>query len=359
MAEIQSSPKSSVEIIVYLASLASEQQAVSAMLDPMRRITAALKPGQAPLPEQEKVLQNVRRNIEHYLVVDEPLKQLTPELLEDKIAGFSEGRAGFRVPWAILGLVAFSILTGIAMALAPFQVADTVRPGLVIVGVLSAVGLGASWMFFLALPGVKPQLRPALLLMSIGIAYNVLAQLQVPFLTVTNQLDSAWSSYGIYVVFYCPLAIFFFLALRKFAFALGVSSGWRDVRWVASVCVLGTLVVLLMPHADSTIPEWALRLTIFTSAVQVSFQLLTAQITWRIIDRLTSAYATTMKYFFWSAIGTAVSSVVYIAAQITTGAMLDQSSQHVVLLAVMTVPFLVSEFLLAWAGYSFRRASRR
>jgi hypothetical protein len=359
MAATQPSAKSSVEVIVYLASLASEQQAVSAMLDPMRRITAGLKPGQTPLPEQEKTLQAVRRNIEHYLVVDEPLKQLTPELLEDKIARFSEGRTGFRVPWAILGLVGFTVLAAVAMAMAPFQVSDSTRPGLVTVAMLSVVGLGASWMFFMALPSVKAQLKPALVLISAGLAYNAIAQLQIPFLTVTDQLNNTWSSYGLYVVLFCPLAIFFFLALRKFAFALGVPSTWWSIRWLAGLCILGASVALLVPHAATATPEWAFRLTIFTSSIQATFQLLTAQMTWRIIDRLTSAYATTMKYFFWAAIGSAMSSVVFIIAQLITGATLDQSSQNVGLLAAMTVPFLTSEFLLAWAGYSFRRASRR
>jgi hypothetical protein len=359
MASTEMNSKTSIEIIVYLASLASEQQAVSAMLDPMRRITAALKPGQTPSPEQEKDLQSVRRDIEHYLVVDEPFKELTPELLEDRVAKFCEAPQQFRVPWGMLGLVGFAIAAATGMASLPVPLRETQAPTLALIGFLSALSLGASWMFLMAMPSIRKTLRPALALLTAGIAYDCLAQLQLPALIITNNLGSLWGQYALYLPMYLPAPILFFLGLRQFARILGVPNTWSRVRVVVGIGVAYILLIAFIPHATTEVPEWAFRLTMIVSSIQVAFEFLTIQLTLRIIGRLTSTYATTMKHFLWSVVATAISTAAYTMSQVLVGGLQNQHEDHMILIALTILPSLMAQFQLAWAGYSFRRASRR
>jgi hypothetical protein len=359
MATVGPSPKTSIDIIVYLASLASEQQAVSMIMDPMRRITATMRPGQAPTPDQEKVLQDVRERVERYLIEDDPFKALTPELIEDRVAHFCAAPEGIHVPWGILGLLAFAGLMSTALAVLPTNVQEFQRPTMAVVGLLSGLSLGASWMFFLALPSTRKTLRPALVTLSAGIAYDCLVQLQLPVLIATNNLGSTFAEYGLYLVFYMPVSLLYFLGLRQFARLLGVPNTWRRIRFVIAACAAFILLIAFVPHAPNTVPEWAFRLTMVTNSIQVGFLVLTAQLVLRIISRLTTAYATTMKYFLWALLCTLVSLLMYMASQVFIGGLQDQSQNNNLLITLTVIPSMAAELLLAWAGYSFRRASRR
>jgi hypothetical protein len=95
------------------------------------------------------------------------------------------------------------------------------------------------------------------------------------------------------------------------------------------------------------------------SSIQVAFELLTIQMTLRIIGRLTTIYATTMKHFLWSVVATAVSTTAYTLSQVFVGGLQNQHEDHMILIALTVFPSLIAQFQLAWAGYSFRRASRR
>jgi hypothetical protein len=70
-----------IDIIVYLASLASKPKALDPTLDTLRRITARLQPGEPITPQDVQALVSVYRSVESYLTHDDPLRAFSvPEL---------------------------------------------------------------------------------------------------------------------------------------------------------------------------------------------------------------------------------------------------------------------------------------
>ncbi len=78
-------PITSVDIITYVAGLASNPVRIDPALDKMRVITAQMQPGQGLTEADQQVLRSVYLDIERYLVNDEPLRNFTPESLRASV----------------------------------------------------------------------------------------------------------------------------------------------------------------------------------------------------------------------------------------------------------------------------------
>lgn len=77
--------KTSVDVIVYTAQLSSDHQAINAILDGLRRVTARLKQGERPNPEQQLALADVLLELEDYLSAKDPVRQWNKAALHDLI----------------------------------------------------------------------------------------------------------------------------------------------------------------------------------------------------------------------------------------------------------------------------------
>jgi hypothetical protein len=85
-------PSQELEVIVYVANLASNPSDIDPILDEVRFITSRLQPGQAPSLEDQKVLDSVYTKLEDYLLHQDPLRVFTVDELHERIAkrfGFS------------------------------------------------------------------------------------------------------------------------------------------------------------------------------------------------------------------------------------------------------------------------------
>ncbi len=76
---------SPIDIITYLASLASKQQEVDAILDDLRRVTARLDPGMPLSAEDQDALAAVHDKLVQYLLEKESLRKFTREELAAKV----------------------------------------------------------------------------------------------------------------------------------------------------------------------------------------------------------------------------------------------------------------------------------
>ena len=75
-----------LDVVTYVASLASNPDDIDPMLDKMRAITASLGPNQELSKADEQTLLQVYRQIEEYLVTKEPIRTFTKEELRTRIA---------------------------------------------------------------------------------------------------------------------------------------------------------------------------------------------------------------------------------------------------------------------------------
>lgn len=77
---------SPVDVITYVASLASNPSAIDTSLDTLRGITATLGSATVSLSkEQEKTLARLYKDLEQYLITNEPLQQFTKADLREKV----------------------------------------------------------------------------------------------------------------------------------------------------------------------------------------------------------------------------------------------------------------------------------
>lgn len=83
---IEGGAQTTLDLIAYIAGLASNQLEIGPILDPVREITAQLSPGQQPSPNANQQLLHVYLQLEHYLVTKEPLRAFTKEALRKRIA---------------------------------------------------------------------------------------------------------------------------------------------------------------------------------------------------------------------------------------------------------------------------------
>ena len=85
--EAQTTTRTSLEldIVVYVASLASRPADIDVTLDTVRLITSRLRPGQALLPADKHALATVYQKLEKYLMHDDPLRTFSQEELRSGI----------------------------------------------------------------------------------------------------------------------------------------------------------------------------------------------------------------------------------------------------------------------------------
>ncbi len=82
---IAGSAGSAIDVVTYVASLASDMKAIDPLLDPLREITSRLQPGQTLGAADQAVLADVCRKLQAYLVERDPLRSVTKATLETKI----------------------------------------------------------------------------------------------------------------------------------------------------------------------------------------------------------------------------------------------------------------------------------
>ncbi|HYH75237.1 MAG TPA: hypothetical protein VD735_04735, partial [Candidatus Saccharimonadales bacterium] len=75
----------SLNIITYVASLASDQEAIDDILDGVRQISATLAPGETPDQEMQHQLAAIYLQLEEYLVTKETVQDFTSTSLRERI----------------------------------------------------------------------------------------------------------------------------------------------------------------------------------------------------------------------------------------------------------------------------------
>jgi hypothetical protein len=94
----------SLDIVTYVAGMASSTDAIDPLLDNVRALSANLTPGKTLSAADEQTLRNVYLELERYLVVDESLRTFTKESLRSAVQqhfGLASGDS--RTFWNTLG----------------------------------------------------------------------------------------------------------------------------------------------------------------------------------------------------------------------------------------------------------------
>ncbi|HSW77353.1 MAG TPA: hypothetical protein VLG36_00970 [Candidatus Chromulinivoraceae bacterium] len=91
---------SPIDVVVYLASLASNPQSIDPILDPLRNITSRLGPERILSEQDQVLLAGVYIKLVQHLITNEPAQIFTKEGLEARVrATFTSEKVANKVFW--------------------------------------------------------------------------------------------------------------------------------------------------------------------------------------------------------------------------------------------------------------------
>lgn len=91
---------SPIDVVVYLASLASNPQSIDLILDPLRSITSRLGPDRILTEQDQVVLAGVYKKLVEHLITNEPAQIFTKESLEERVRNtFSTEKMANKTFW--------------------------------------------------------------------------------------------------------------------------------------------------------------------------------------------------------------------------------------------------------------------
>lgn len=112
-----STPSTSiVEVVIYLASLASQPKDIDPILDEVRMVTSRLKPGQALAGQDMALMQSVQSRLEDYLLHKDQLSSFTKDSLQERIKNHFDEQRPYRIllrAAKIVGATIFIIFGGL------------------------------------------------------------------------------------------------------------------------------------------------------------------------------------------------------------------------------------------------------
>lgn len=74
-----------LDVVTYLASLATNPSDIDPMLDTVREVSSRLTPGQALSTNDEAKLSKVYKDLELYLIEKDPIRKFTPEEVRRRV----------------------------------------------------------------------------------------------------------------------------------------------------------------------------------------------------------------------------------------------------------------------------------
>jgi hypothetical protein len=207
---LQAESKTPIDINVYLASLVSDSRAVDPLLDPMRQVTASISSASELTEAQVTILNQVRHNLEDYLLTREPARFFTADSLQAQIDYHFKGNNARRAALMFFSILA---LTAAGTALVGWLIptAQTQRLEVVITTCFALLHLGAALLFVLALKAFTARLRTAFVWICSGIV----------ILGLSLVIQPLWAVFGITGGAFAPLIELFPVVLSSVAFYRG------------------------------------------------------------------------------------------------------------------------------------------
>ncbi|HSX16940.1 MAG TPA: hypothetical protein VLH86_02460 [Patescibacteria group bacterium] len=78
--------KSTLDLVTYIAGLASNPDDIDPILDTVRAVTSDVRPGEAPTAADDEVLLGVYLQLEAYLTTREPIRTFTKDELRARMS---------------------------------------------------------------------------------------------------------------------------------------------------------------------------------------------------------------------------------------------------------------------------------
>lgn len=250
-----------VEVVTYLASLASNPREIDPILDTLRIVTARMKG--APSDEDARELRKVWQQLEDYLVTQEKVRAFTREDLQQRIQHrFHFG--GYLVKRAkklLLGLLLATPLCVLAIFIPqpaglPADIAEHFSLLIAICLTITWLYVIAALLFALGLGSFQRNVKRAYAAICSGTVFMGLSVLQLPVIVSLGWLDSPFFETGGFMTLHVISITVLFTGVCLFARELGNKNMGRIAAIMlfatATIAIIGGLLAGALDAQDAT-----------------------------------------------------------------------------------------------------------
>lgn len=339
--------KTLIDKVTYTASLASNPAEIDKQLDTLRIITA--KDNTAPNDTDTAELQKLQGQLENYLVTRERLRFFTPESLRVQIDQYMQGYVNNKS--RILLFLVFGaavLLAAVAASLPLSGIPQRVQAGGATA--FSVVTIGAAWLFLLALPAFRSNLRRAFVIICIGMILLGLSLLEQPIIEILELREVSSLLYPLPILLAATL---FHIGNVMYVRLVGVTGILTKVWPIVLLCLLASAITFFLPHPPATEPELVYDTAAAIWACILIMPTVSAIILAKAAQKLPELYKIPIIRLFQSMIPIIVVCAYQYVVRVVAGSYMDGVVAYVLFACI-----LIMALGLLRAGYTFNKIIR-
>ena len=206
---------------------------------------------------------------------------------------------------------------------------------------------GAAVLFLSGISAYKAALRSAYVKIASGIVLVGGGLAQVVFLNIFDLIQTPWVQYGGVMLPFVVAGLAIYFGTRSMAALIGVRSVLRNIWFVAPLLIVCVIIVSLLPHKPSSLPELVFDISNAISAWDVVLYAASLGLVLKMRTHSGAHYASAIS---WLAIG--LTGSVFISTYILIGTLLSGAPPAGILVDSIVA---IGGLLYLKAGYSFAR----
>lgn len=206
---------------------------------------------------------------------------------------------------------------------------------------------GAAVLFLSGISAYKAALRSAYVKIASGIVLVGGGLAQVVFLNIFDLIQTPWVQYGGVMLPFVVAGLAIYFGTRSMAALIGVRSVLRNIWFVAPLLIVCVIIVSLLPHKPSSLPELVFDISNAISAWDVVLYAASLGLVLKMRTHSGAHYASAIS---WLAIG--LTGSVFISTYILIGTLLSGAAPAGILIDSIVA---IGGLLYLKAGYSFAR----
>jgi hypothetical protein len=207
--------------------------------------------------------------------------------------------------------------------------------------------VGAAVLFISGVGAYKEALRAAYMKIAIGIVLVGGGLAQVVFLNIFDLIQTPWVQYGGVTLPFVVAGLAIYFGTRSMAALIGVRSFLRNVWFVAPLLVVCVIVVSLLPHKASALPELVFDISNAISAWDVVLYAASLVLVLQMKAHSGAHYANAISWFAVGLVGSVVITLCVLVGTLLSG----QAPAGYLLDSIV----IIGGLLYLKAGYSFAR----
>jgi hypothetical protein len=209
--------------------------------------------------------------------------------------------------------------------------------------------LGAATQFLSGLAAFKSGLRAAYRMLASGIILFSVAIVQLPVLGLFNLWDSAWINGGGAILPFVIAAALMYAGLRRFAFLLQLKKWYLSAWTIGGVTIVFTILSAVIANIGIQYSQEGADIYIAVIGWTTAYVLFAALVAQKISGMIGEDYQTSMLRLKVALFALTLSGVHEYSTSFYV-----HNGQWFVDTGTYLWPFVITGFLLVWAGYAFR-----